>query len=95
MHLRRQHILGAGHDRGVGLDLRGPYERSNGLGLAVPSSVPRRGPRTISPQTTPTKVPIKNWPETIDFRPALESPLALANRRLRPLGHLTANAKCT
>jgi hypothetical protein len=33
----------------------------------------------------------KNGPEIVNFRPVLESPLALANRRLRPLGHLTAD----
>src|SRR5882762_2207437 len=61
-----------------------------GIGLSVPRSVPKRGPRTIIPQPTPTKVPIKNGPEIIDFRPVLGFPAALANRRLRPLGHLTA-----
>jgi hypothetical protein len=38
---------------------------------------------------------IKNGPEIDDFRPVLELPVALANRRLRPLGHLTADCKCT
>ena len=56
----------------------------------VPSSVPKREPKTINLQPTPTKDPIKNGPEIINFRPVLESPLALANRRLQPLGHLTA-----
>jgi hypothetical protein len=35
------------------------------------SSVPKRGPRTIIQQPTPTKKPIKNGPEIIDFRPVL------------------------
>jgi hypothetical protein len=38
---------------------------------SVPRSVPKRGPRTIIPQPTPTKVSIKNGPEIMDFRPAL------------------------
>jgi len=62
-----------------------------GVGL----SVPKRGPATIIRQPTPTKFAIKNGPEIIDFRPVLEFPAALANRRLQPLGHLTANVKCT
>jgi hypothetical protein len=36
----------------------------------------------------------KNGPEIVNFRPVLESPLALANRRLQSLGHLTTQAKC-
>jgi hypothetical protein len=32
----------------------------------------------------------KNGPEIVNFRPVLESPATLANRRLQPLGHLTA-----
>src|SRR4029453_13658541 len=60
-----------------------------GVGLSVPKSVPKRLPRTIIRQPTPTKRPKKNGPEIINFRPVLGSPLALANRRLQPLGHLT------
>ena len=55
------------------------------------ASVPERGPRTILRQQTPTKFPLKNGPEIIDFRPVLGFPAALANRRLQPLGHLTAH----
>src|SRR5262245_37554424 len=32
----------------------------------------------------------KNGPEIMDFRPVLQLLAALANRRLQPLGHLTA-----
>src|SRR5205823_3012718 len=35
------------------------------------SSVPKRSPRTISRQPTPTKFPIKNGPEIVNFRPVL------------------------
>ena len=35
------------------------------------------------------KLPKKNGPEIIDFRPVLGFLAVLANRRLRPLGHLT------
>jgi hypothetical protein len=38
----------------------------------------------------PAKVPIKTGPEIVDFRPVPYSLAALANRRLQPLGHLTA-----
>jgi hypothetical protein len=34
-------------------------------------SVPERGPMTILRQPTPTKKPIKNGPEIVDFRPVL------------------------
>jgi hypothetical protein len=37
--------------------------------------------------------PNKNGPEIVNFRPVLRFLVALANRRLQPLGHLTANAK--
>jgi len=57
----------------------------------VPAGVPKRGPRTVILEPTPTNVPIKNGPEIIDFRPVLEFPAALANRRRQPLGHLTAD----
>jgi len=36
---------------------------------------------------------MKNGPEIMNFRPVLESRATLANRRFRPLSHLTANAK--
>ena len=65
------------------------------IGRSVPTSVPKRGPGTVILEPTPTNVPIKNGPEIINFRPVLGSLLALANRRLRPLGHLTGDAKCT
>jgi hypothetical protein len=42
-----------------------------GVGLGVPTSVPKRDPRTIIRQPTPTKVPTKNGPEIVDFRPVL------------------------
>jgi hypothetical protein len=45
---------------------------------------------TINRQPTPTKPPMQNRPDIIDFRPVLELLAALANRRLQPLGHLTA-----
>ena len=61
-----------------------------GIGYGVPTSVPKRGPRTINRQPTPTKIPMKNGPEIVDFRPVLWFLAALANRRLQPLGHLTA-----
>jgi hypothetical protein len=41
-------------------------------------SVPERRPRTILRQPTPTKLPTKNGPEIIDFRPVLKFPAALA-----------------
>jgi hypothetical protein len=33
--------------------------------------VPKRGPMTISRDPTPTKVPMKNGPEIVDFKPVL------------------------
>ena len=42
-----------------------------GVGLSVPKSVPKRGPKTIIRQPTPTKRPIKNGPEIVNFRPVL------------------------
>jgi hypothetical protein len=56
-----------------------------GVGRSVPKSVPKRGPTTIIRQPTPTKRPIKNGPEIVNFRPVLRFPAALANRRLRAL----------
>ena len=46
--------------------------------------------KNIILKPTPTNVPIKNGPEIVNFRPVLGFPVALANRRLQPLGHLTA-----
>src|SRR5260221_13600515 len=40
-----------------------------GVGPSVPKSVPKRGPKTIIGQPTPTKRPIKNVPEIVNFRP--------------------------
>ena len=42
-----------------------------GIGAGVPTTVPKRGPRTIIRQPTPTKKAIKTGPETVDFRPVL------------------------
>jgi hypothetical protein len=42
-----------------------------GVGLIVPKSVPKRGPKTNIRQPTPTKRPIKNGREIVNFRPVL------------------------
>ena len=42
-----------------------------GVGRSVPQSVPKRGPATIIRHPTPTKFPIKNWPEIVNLRPVL------------------------
>jgi hypothetical protein len=63
---------------------------SRPVACGVPTSVPKRDPTTILRQQTPTRFPIKNGPEILDFRPVLRFRAALANRRLQPLGHLTA-----
>ena len=42
-----------------------------GVALSVPKSVPKRGPKTIIRQPTPTKRRIKNGPEIVNFRPVL------------------------
>jgi len=47
------------------------YQAHIGVGSRVPTSVPKRSPRTISRQPTPTKFPIKNGPEIVNFRPIL------------------------
>ena len=39
--------------------------------LSVPASVPKLGPRSIHRQPTPTKLPMKNGPEIVNFRPVL------------------------
>jgi hypothetical protein len=59
----------------------------------VPAGVPKLGPTTVKRQPTPTNDPIKNGPEIVNFRPVLGSWATLANRRLQPLGHLTADVK--
>jgi hypothetical protein len=41
------------------------------VGLGVPKSVPRLGPRTVKRQRTPTNESIKNGPEIVNFRPVL------------------------
>ena len=61
----------------------------------MPTSVPKPGPTTIIRQPTATKLPKKDGSEIVNFRPVLRSRVTLANRRLQPLGHLTANAKYT
>jgi hypothetical protein len=66
-----------------------------GMDCSVPTSVPKRGRRPIIRQPTPTKVPTKNGPKSRRFRPVLQSLAALANRRLQPLGHHTADGKCS
>jgi hypothetical protein len=70
-----------------------PWRISRGCAGSVPTSVPKRGPRTIKRHSTPTKFPIKNGPEIDDFRPVLGSPLALANRRLQPPSSLEFRPK--
>ena len=60
------------------------------ISRSVPKSVPERGPEPVIRQPTPTTKPIKNGPEIVNFRPVLRLLAALANRRLQPLGHLTA-----
>jgi hypothetical protein len=42
-----------------------------GIGCSVPTSVPKRGPRPIIRQPTPTKFPKRNGPEIVNFRPVL------------------------
>ena len=42
-----------------------------GIDRSVPAGVPKPGPRTINRQPTPTKLPMKNGSEIIDFRPVL------------------------
>jgi hypothetical protein len=47
------------------------YFLNIGVTLNVPTNVPKRGPRTIIRQPTPTRKPINNGPEIDDFRPVL------------------------
>ena len=42
-----------------------------GVGPGVPKSVPKRDPTTIIQHPTPTKRPLKNGPEILNFRPVL------------------------
>jgi len=60
---------------------------------SVPKSVPKRGPMTIIRQPTATKFPTKKGRNLEDSSPFCDSPAALANRRLQPLGHLTAEVQ--
>jgi hypothetical protein len=48
------------------------HEAHAGILRSVPVSVPKPGPTTITRQPTPTKRPIKNGPETVDFSPSIE-----------------------
>jgi hypothetical protein len=41
------------------------------ISRSVPVGVPKRGPATIIGQPTPTKFPLKNGPEIVNFRPVL------------------------
>jgi hypothetical protein len=45
------------------------------------------------PAANANQGPIENGPKIIGFRPVLGFPIALANRHLRPLGHLTADVQ--
>jgi len=54
-----------------GSESRCAYQAHIGIGSSVPGSVPKPDPRTIVRQPTPTKTPIKNGPEIVDFRPVL------------------------
>jgi hypothetical protein len=55
--------------RGVAPDASFPVV--NAVAAYVPKSVPKRGRKTIIRQPTPTKEPIKNGPEIVNFRPVL------------------------
>jgi hypothetical protein len=57
----------------------------------VPKNVPGRGPILVQTQPTPTSYVRRSRPKIVDLRPDLESLFTLANRRLQPLGHLTAH----
>ena len=61
----------------------------------MPESVPGRSPTRVQQHTTATKLVRNNRPEIREFRPVLHTRVTLANRRLRPLGHLTADGKYT
>src|SRR5262245_26540317 len=64
-----------------------------GVGWGVPKSVPKRGPHPLIRQPTLTTNPIKNGPKIVNFRTVFRFLVALANRRLQPLGHLTVDSK--
>ena len=64
-----------------------------GVRKTVSKNVPRRGPILVQTQPTPTSYVRRSRPEIVDLRPDLESLFTLANRRLQPLGHLTATRK--
>ena len=66
-----------------------------GVSRSVPETVPERDQIPTNRQPTPPKFVRKYRPEIRDSRPVFESSSVLANRRLQPLGHLTADAKCT
>ena len=55
----RQHDISCAQEAHIGLQRR------------VPESVPKRGPTDIIRHPTPTKVPMENGPEIVDFRPVL------------------------
>jgi hypothetical protein len=59
----------------------------------VSKTVPELDPILVIRNPTRTKLPKENGPEINDFRPVLELSAALANRRLQPLGHLTADVQ--
>ena len=66
-----------------------------GIGSSVPSSVPKRRPRTIIRQTTPTKPPMKKEP--CEFAVALGWPHADHGRAQQTVASavtLTASAGC-
>jgi hypothetical protein len=42
-----------------------------GLGHIFTANMPKRGPATTIRQPTPTKKPIRNGPEILNFRPVL------------------------
>lgn len=55
-----------------------PHNRLPSNTFECARSVPKRGPKTTIRHPTPTKSPIKSWPEIIDFRPVMNFPAALA-----------------
>jgi hypothetical protein len=65
----------------------------DGITAAVPESVPGRSPTPVQQHPAPTKFVRKNRPEIREFRPVLRARVTLANRRLQPLGHLTADVQ--
>ena len=53
------------------LDTTCACEAHIGVGWSVPKSVPKRGPKPVIRQPTPTTKPIKNGPKIVNFRPVL------------------------